>query len=52
MIKKGNAPQNLSILRDFVINILRLNGLNNITHPIRMIGDDIKLLIELLGGSY
>ena len=52
LIKKGNAPQNLSILRDFVINILRLNGLNDITHSIRMIGDDIKLLINLLGGGY
>ncbi len=52
LIKKGNAPQNLSILRDFVINILRLNGLNDITHSIRMIGDDIKLLVNLLGGGY
>lgn len=52
LIRKGNAPQNLSIMRDFVINILRLNGLNDITHSIRMIGNEIKFLIELLGGSY
>jgi len=52
LIRKGNAPQNLSILRDFVINILRLNGLNEITHSIRMIGEDIKILIQLLGGGY
>lgn len=52
LMRKGNAPQNLSILRDFVINILRLNGLNDITHSIRIIRDDIKLLIDLLGGGY
>ena len=52
LIKIGNAPQNLSIMRDFVINILRLNGLNDITHSIRMIGDDIKFLLNLLGGGY
>jgi len=52
LIKKGDAPQNLSILRDFVLNILRFNGLNDITHSIRMIGDDIKLLVNLLGGGY
>jgi len=52
LIRKGNAPQNLTILRDFVLNILRLNGLNDITHSIRMLNSEIKILVTLLGGGY
>jgi len=52
LIRTGNAPQNLTILRDFILNILRLNGLNDITHSIRMISSEIKTLVNLLGGGY
>jgi predicted transposase YbfD/YdcC len=42
-----NAAINLSICRNFVINLLRLNGFNSITQALRVIAHDIPRLLLL-----
>ena len=47
-IRTGNAPQNISLIRNFVINILRNNGYDNLKQAIRMIANDINAIINVI----
>jgi predicted transposase YbfD/YdcC len=47
-IRSGKAPQNLSIIKRIVINILRQNGIKSITEGLRMWANDIKYLFGLV----
>ena len=48
-IRTGMAPQNMSLLRTFVINILRQEKYPNIAQATRLLGANIKLMLALLG---
>lgn len=43
-IKRGNAPQNISTIKNIAINILRGNDFNNMAQAVRIVGHDIGLL--------
>jgi predicted transposase YbfD/YdcC len=47
-IRSGNAPQILSLIRNLVINVIRLKGENNIKRTIRRNTGNLKLLKSLL----
>lgn len=47
-IKKGYAPQNLSTIRNIVINIFRNNGYKNMAQAIRLVSNDIHKLYNLI----
>lgn len=51
-IHTGNSAENFSILRDFVISVLRLNGFNKISQATRILNGNIKEMLNLLGGGY
>ena len=40
-IKTKNAPQNMSIIRNFIINIFRKHGYTNMAQAIRFVANDI-----------
>ena len=44
----GNAPENISILKNIVINVFRENGVKNIAQGIRFLSHDIPKLSKLL----
>lgn len=46
-LRHPKAAINLSICRNFVINLLRLNGFNSITQALRAIAHDIPYLLLL-----
>ena len=46
-IRTGMAPQNMSLLRTLVINILRLNGYSDIKQATRLLAGDIKAMVAL-----
>jgi predicted transposase YbfD/YdcC len=48
LIRSGNAPANISIIRNIAINILRRMNYNSFPQAIRMIGGDIGRLMEAL----
>lgn len=43
-IRKGNAPQNISTLKNIGINIFRKNNFSSIAAGIRLVANDIKKL--------
>jgi predicted transposase YbfD/YdcC len=47
-IKTGNAPQNISTIKNIVINILRTNIDESITKAIRLVANKIEKLIKLI----
>ncbi len=47
-ITKGNAPSNMSILRNISINIFRSNRKKKITQSIRLLGNSAKKTMSLL----
>jgi len=47
-IKKGMAPQNMSLLRTWVINIFRLKGYSRIRQATRLLAGRIELMFSLL----
>lgn len=47
-IRTGMAPQNMSLLRTFVINILRWKGYSGIKQATRLLSGDIKLMASFL----
>ncbi len=49
-IRSGNAPENMSLLRNIALNIFRKNGYTNIAQAIRMMSHEIPLLWGELGG--
>ncbi len=48
-MRQGNAPANLSIIRSFVIALLRYNGYSSITTAVRMIGHNLERIFLLIG---
>lgn len=48
-IRTGMAPQNMSLLRTWVLNILRFSGYQNITESTRLLAGNIKAIAALLG---
>lgn len=46
-IRIGNAPQNISTIKNITINILRTNNYKNMAQAIRLVANDIKLLYSL-----
>lgn len=47
-IKKGNAPQNLSTLKNISINIFRKNNYTNLAQAMRMMANKIDKLLNLI----
>lgn len=47
-IHKGNAPENFSIIRNWVMAIFTLNGYKSITTAIRKVANDIQMMTKLL----
>lgn len=47
-IRTGMAPQNMSLLRTFVINVLRLKGYKCIKQAIRLLSGNVKLMFSML----
>ncbi len=47
-IKSRNAPENISVFRNIVLNIFRNNGWSNMAQAIRMVPNDIEKLFELI----
>lgn len=48
-IRLGNAPANLSIIRNLAIAILRYNGYSSITRAVRMVAHNLEQIFLLLG---
>ena len=47
-IKKGNAPQNISTLKNISINIMRNNNYNNLAQGMRMINNKIDVIWSMV----
>ncbi len=47
-IRTKNAPQNISLLKNIVINIFRKNHYTNLAQAIRLVANDIPKLWELV----
>ena len=47
-IRSGSAPQNMALLRTFVLNIFRQNGYSNIKQTTRLLAGRIWLMFSLL----
>jgi len=47
-IRKGSAPQNLSIVRNIAINIFRKHGYKNIAQAIRLVSDDLVKIHRMI----
>ncbi len=47
-ITKGNSPQNMSIIRNITINILRENNYKNLKQATRLLADNIKKLVQFI----
>jgi predicted transposase YbfD/YdcC len=43
-----NAPQNTSLIINIASNIFRKNGYHNIARAIRLVANDIELILKLL----
>lgn len=46
-VRTKNAPQNISLIKNIVINIFRKNGYTNMAQAIRLVANDIPLLWKL-----
>lgn len=47
-IRKGSAPQNLSMIRNIAINIFRRHGYKNMAQAIRLVSDDLKKIYQMM----
>jgi predicted transposase YbfD/YdcC len=47
-IRKGSAPQNLSIIRNVAINIFRNHGYTNMAQAIRLVSDDLRKIYRMM----
>ena len=47
-IRTKNAPENISLIRNIVINIFRENNYQNIAQAIRLISNDITKMFEMI----
>lgn len=48
LIRTGNAPENLSLIRNIIINIFRKNNYQNIAQAIRLVSNDINRMYQLI----
>lgn len=48
LIKTGNAPQNISTIKNIGINIFREYNYTNIAQAMRLVANDINTLYELI----
>ena len=48
-IRSGNAPQNMSLIRNIVLNVFRKHGKDNIAETRETIGGDVALMSGFLG---
>jgi predicted transposase YbfD/YdcC len=48
-IRSDSAPQNMALLRTFVINVFRQNGYSKIKQATRLLAGSIGLMVSLLG---
>jgi predicted transposase YbfD/YdcC len=46
-IRVGNGPKNMTIFRNFAINVLRIFGIKNITRTMKRLSYDPKLMAQL-----
>jgi len=47
-IKTGQAPENLSVIKNWVMTAFRINKYTSMTQAIRGVANDIKLMIKIL----
>ena len=47
-IYKGQAPENLSIIKNWVMAIFRLNGFKSMQNTIYQVANDLQMMIKLL----
>jgi hypothetical protein len=47
-INKGQAPQNISLIKNWVMAIFRKNKFNSMAQAIRMVANDLGLMVNLL----
>lgn len=47
-IKMGNAPQNMSTIKNIGINLFRKNNYNNIAQAMRLVANDVKTLYDII----
>lgn len=47
-IRIGNAPQNISTIKNIGINIFRENNYTNMAQAMRLVANDIKALYNLI----
>jgi predicted transposase YbfD/YdcC len=47
-IRTGNAPENMSVIRNIVLNIFRENSFQNIAQAIRLVSNEIRQMYELI----
>jgi len=48
-MRTGNAPENMSVIRNIVLNVFHKHGKNNIAESIQMIAGDFAQMREMLG---
>lgn len=48
LIRMGNAPQNISTIKNIGINIFRENNYNNIAQAMRLVANDINTLFKII----
>ena len=47
-VRTGNAPENLSVIRNIILNIFRKNNYQNMAQSIRLISNEIQKMYELI----
>ncbi len=47
-IRTKNSPQNISLIKNMVINIFRKNGYTNMAQAIRLVANDIPMMQNLM----
>lgn len=47
-INKGQAPQNISLIKNWIMAIFRKNGFKSMAQAIRIVANDLKLMVNLL----
>ena len=48
LIKKGDAPKNISTIKNIALNIFRTNNYTNIAQGIRLVANDIKKIFKMV----
>lgn len=48
MINKGKAPQNMSLIKNWIMAIFRKSGFKSMVQAIRIVANDLTLMVKLL----